>query len=276
MSRTHAREHTGAMRVVALVAALATFSGPLALAAPASAQSPDLREIRPDVILLVDTSASMDYAMGSESGPSGQLPVCTGNAGSPSQRSRWITLVESLTGTYSTGYYCTTTDRRTAYVGAPDQFSPHTYARAFGAQGTDGVLDQYLDRVRFGLMTYDNVYGLLGLTPASTQFMVPTTPTNLWSANTAAILTARGDYSYGNAYPLRFPGCTTTYMVNGGSRRAPVGAESYGGGLVSVGNALADVHVTNAQIQTALLGARPYGSTPTGAMLDDLDRKSVV
>ncbi len=251
-------------------AALALTSLLMLLTGRASAQAPDIREIRPDVILLVDTSASMDYAMGSASGAGGQLPLCSGNAGSPSERSRWITLVESLTGSYTTGYYCVTRDRRVSYVGAPDQFSPHTFAEAHGAQGTDGVLDQYLDRVRFGLMTFDNVYGLLGMTPASMQFMVPTTPVDLWAANTAAVLTAPGDYSYGNAYPLRFPGCLTTYMVNGGSRRAAVGAENFGGSLVSVGPNTIDIHVTNSQIQTALLGARPYGSTPTGAMLDDL------
>lgn len=263
MNRARAREHTAAWRI-----ALATLLAACGLSASSvSAQSPDLREIRPDVILLVDTSGSMDYALGSASGVGGQLPICSGNAGSPSQRSRWITLVESLTGTYSSGYYCTTVDRRTAYVGAPDQFSPHPYARPSGTQGTDGVLDQYLDRVRFGLMTYDNLYGLLGLTPASTQYMVTST---VWAANTVAVLGPRGDYSYGNAYPLRFPGCTTTYTVNGGARRALVGSESFGGALVSVGPDSTDVHVTNAQIQTALLNARPYGSTPTGAMLDDL------
>lgn len=251
-----------------LAASLALFCA--SIAGTASAQAPDIREIRPDVMLLVDTSASMDYAMGSASGAGGQLPVCTGNAGSPSGRSRWITLVESLTGSYSTGYYCTSVDRRTAYVGAPDQFSPHTYARAFGTQGTDGVLDQYLDRVRFGLMTFDNLYGLspppAGLGPEA-SFMVDQA---YWAGNLANVLTAPGDYSYGNAYPLRFPGCTTTYMVNGGARRAIAGAETFGGALVSVGDPSVDVHVTNAQIQAALLNARPFGSTPTGAMLDDL------
>lgn len=273
------RRHATISRLEALGSIVATLALALAMlglgaAGHAHAQAPDIREIRPDVILLVDTSASMDYAMSSVSGAGGQLPVCTGNAGSPSGRSRWITLLESLTGTYSSGYYCSTIDRRTAYVGAPDQFSSHTFARPFGTQGTDGVLDQYLDRVRFGLMTYDNVYGILpppvgpnlGLPPSS-QFMVDQ---GVWAGVGAAIATAPGDYSYGSAYPLRFPGCTTTYMVNGGSRRPISGAESFGGALVSVGTPSADVHVTNAQIQTALIGSRPYGSTPTGAMLDDL------
>ena len=244
----------------------------------AGAQAPDLREIRPDVVLLVDTSASMDYAMGSVSGAGGQFPACTGNASSPSGRSRWITLVESLTGTYGSNYYCTTVDRRTAYVGAPDQFSPHTYAAAGGTQGTDGVLDQYIDRVRFGLMTFDNIYGLDNLTPASSQFMVQSDPlpgVDIWAANAAAVIGPHGDYSYGNAYPLTFPGCAHRYMVNGGVRRARTAAEiaanvTLGGALVSVGNATADIHVTNATIQSAILGARPFGSTPTGAMLDDL------
>lgn len=237
------------------------------------AQAPDIREIRPDVVLLVDTSSSMDYATSSVSGLGGQLPVCTGSAGSPSGRSRWVTLLESLTGTYS-GYYCSSVDRRTAYVGAPDQFAPHPFAQPFGTQGTDGVLDQYLDRVRFGLMTYDNVYGILppptgpslGL-PASGQFMVPQA---VWTGVATQVLNAPGDFSYGNAQPLIFPGCTTTYMVNGGVRRERSGAETFGGQLISVGLDSADIHVTNAAIQSSLTSARPFGSTPTGAMLDDL------
>lgn len=262
MSRAHAS---------ALALALAIVAMALGPASQASAQAPDLREVRPDVILLVDTSASMDYAMGSASGLGGQLPVCTGNAGSPSGRSRWITLLEALTGSYSTGYYCTSRDRRTSYVGAPDQFATHPYAEPSGTQASDGVLDSYLDRVRFGLMTFDNLYGLNTLSPASTQYMVPTTPVDLWAANASAVLNAPGDYSYGNAYPLRFPGCTTTYMVNGGVRRARTAAEAaFGGSLVSVGPVSQDVHLTNATIQTALLASRPFGSTPTGAMLDDL------
>lgn len=263
-------------RVAVLGSAFAVLVAASLDASSASAQSgPDLREIRPDIILLVDNSASMDYAMSSVSGAGGQMPVCTGSAASTSTRSRWISLVEALTGTYSSGYYCAARDRRTAYVGAPDQYAPHTYAEAHGLQGNDGILDTYLDRVRFGLMTFDNIYGL-NLTPppapygSEIQFMVDQ---GYWSGQSAAIRAAPGDYSYGNAYALRFPGCTTTYMVNGGARRAIAGAEtptSFGGSLVSVGPASIDVHVTNAQIQTALLAARPFGSTPTGAMLDDL------
>jgi type IV pilus assembly protein PilY1 len=231
------------------------------------AQAPDIRSIRPDVILLVDTSGSMDYAMGSASGPAGQLPVCTNSAASPSQRSRWTSLVEALTGTFGSDYYCTNYDRRVQYPGAPDQYYPHTYSQAFGTQGLDGILDQELDRARFGLFTFDNLYGLLGLTPTSTQYMVPTAT---WNANLGNVPLAPGDYSYGNAYPLVFPGCATQYMVNGGARRAHVGAETFGGSLISVGPPNQDIHITNGLVQSALLAMRPYGSTPTGAMLDDL------
>jgi len=280
MTTSSSTSRTTTMRETSALAALAPFlcAGLLGLTASAAAQSPDLREIRPDVILLVDTSASMDYAMGSTSGPSGQFPMCTGNAASTSGRSRWITLVESLTGTYGADYYCTTTDRRTAFVGAPDQFAAHTYAAPHGTQGNDGVLDQYIDRVRFGLMTFDNIYGLDNLTPASTQFMVQSDLTpgvDIWAANATATIGPHGDYSYGNAYPLTFPGCAHRYMVNGGARRPLTAAETaarvvIGGSMVSVGNASQDIHVTNGAIQTALLAARPFGSTPTGAMLDDL------
>jgi type IV pilus assembly protein PilY1 len=248
-------------RTRSLLLALAALA--LAPASSALAQAPDLREIQPDVMLLVDTSGSMDYAMGSVSGLGGRMPTCNGAPGSSNERSRWITLLEALTGQYSSSsYYCSTLSR-IGFTGAPDQYYPHPFAQPFGTQGA-GILDSYLTRVRFGLMTFDNVYGLLGIAPTSNQIM---TAPGVWSA--ALALGPQGDYSYGNAMQVRFPGCATTYMVNGGARRSASASETFGGGLVSFGNATSDPTVINAIVQSALLGMRPYGSTPTGALLDD-------
>jgi hypothetical protein len=58
----------------------------------------------PNILLLVDTSGSMDYKTGSN-----DFPTCrySGNndTASPSERSRWIDLVEVLTGSVK-DYQC--------------------------------------------------------------------------------------------------------------------------------------------------------------------------
>lgn len=239
---------------------------PFASSQPAAAQSPDLREVRPAVMLLVDSSGSMDYAMGSASGPAGRMPVCTNGPTTGSQRSRWVTLVEALNGQYQ-NYYCNTIDRR-VYAGSADQYFAHTYAQPMGSSQLFGILDTYIDRVKFGLMTYDNVFGVVSPTAGSERDAIMLTSA-IWPTRTSDILGALGDYSYGDARAVRFPGCATTYMVNGGSRRIATGAETFGGSLISVGSDVTDVALTNARIQSALASVRPYGATPTGAMLDD-------
>ncbi len=252
--------------LIARLGALLLLSMLLASAGRAEAQSPDLREIRPAVMLLVDSSGSMDYAMGSASGVAGRLPVCTNGPGTGSERSRWVTLVEAMNGQYS-DYYCNTMDRR-VYTGAADQYYAHTYAQPSGSGQLFGILDTYLDRVKFGLMTYDNVFGVVSTAPGAERDSMMLTSA-VWPTRTTDILSALGDYSYGDARAVRFPGCATTYMVNGGARRVATGSETFGGSLISVGADTDPVALTNARIQLALAAVRPYGATPTGAMLDD-------
>ena len=70
---------------------------------------PDIRNIRPVVMLLVDTSGSMERLSGGSDAP---LPVCSGSVGGTNQRNRWTQTVEALTGTWSdTNYYCSTISR---------------------------------------------------------------------------------------------------------------------------------------------------------------------
>ncbi len=76
--------------------------------APAFAQDPgETTKMAPNVLLIVDTSGSMEY----EAGPS-TYPTCNPNA-SGSERSRWIDLAEVLTGTTGS-YSCQATDRATS------------------------------------------------------------------------------------------------------------------------------------------------------------------
>jgi type IV pilus assembly protein PilY1 len=250
----------------ALLVALLAIVGIGASSQTAAAQTPDLREIRPAVVLLVDSSGSMDYAMGSASGASGRMPICTNGPGTGSERSRWVTLVEALNGQYQ-DYYCSTIDRR-IYAGAPDQNYAHIYAQPSGSSQLSGILDTYVDRVKFGLMTYDNVFGVINRASGAERDQMMLTAA-VWPTRIGDIVGGLGDYSYGDARTVLFPGCATTFMVNGGVRRIAGAAETFGGSLISVGDDTSDAALTNARIQTALAAVRPYGATPTGAMLDD-------
>jgi len=235
-------------------------------ASSAECQEPDIREIRPAVMLLLDSSGSMNYDLRSPiSLASGFGPTCTGNVGPTNTRNRWIALVEALTGTFD-GYYCTSINRRT-YRGAADQFyfMPH-YAPS-GSQMTNGLLDAYRDRVKFGMMTLDPVYGIMGGSGAL-EYLVPSA---IYRARSNDITGALGEYSYGSGRPISFPGCTEPYLVNGGSRRAARAGETILGGLVSVGSDSSDYLTTNAQVQSALLSIRPYGGSSLDALVQDFE-----
>lgn len=243
-----------------LVALFTLFISLLFAPSAARAQEPDIREIRPAVMLLLDTSGSMEYDV---SRPS-STPVCVGNASPRNTRSRWTALVESLTGTYGPDYYCSDINRR-IFRGAVDQYYFLSHYQAYGTQATNGLLDTYLDRIKFGLMTMDATYGI----EASSGTLSYLVPTSIYTARIRDIIGAAGDYSYGSRQPISFPGCTTNYVVNGGARRAASAGETILGGLISVGADSADYRVTNAQIQSTLLTLRPYGGSTIDALIGD-------
>ncbi len=237
------------------------------VASPAAAQptAPDLRSIPPAVMLLVDTSGSMERLPGcvcTTAGCDECLPACTSSG--TSTRNRWAVTLEALTGSWSS-FTCQAFDRRTpAFDGQYDEnyYLPFHDPRLGGAQGIDGILDVYRTRAHFGLMTFDGIGTLLNgdpLVPATVFGVDPfqTTqrgPTGMWS--------------YGDNKPFSFPGCATTYMINNGSR----GAGATEGGLVSVGadNSLTDFNAINQLIQDRLVATRPFGGTPIAGMLDDV------
>src|SRR5664280_121493 len=71
---------------------------------PAAAQS-DINFAAPNVLLLVDTSGSMEFLTSSTA-----QPTCDPNSSTNSQKSRWVNLVEVLTGSIN-DYRCTAVDR---------------------------------------------------------------------------------------------------------------------------------------------------------------------
>lgn len=241
----------------------------------ARAEEPDIRSIRPTVMLLVDTSLSMEYRTGYTAPTTttsargcaipGACPTCNNAVGD--EKNRWTTTLEALTGTFS-DYKCArqsdASGFRTSamFVGQYDHRAHIPYHQpTTTGQLQDGILDSYVDRVKFGLMTFDGVGTLV---PSANPFL----PSDVTTANyTLAIARMNGSdgmFSYGRNVAYNFPGCVE-YTMNNGARSASATA----GGLVSVGNDAADFRAINGQIQTQLLATRPYGGTPIAGMLDD-------
>jgi type IV pilus assembly protein PilY1 len=152
-----------------LALALALASGVLTLVGEARAQEPDVRNVRPAVMLLVDTSGSMEYPLNGRSGTVVGRPTDC----SVGERNRWISLVEVLTGSIPS-YSCVSHVRSawpvTVDANAPDRYYHLPYTQPFSAGNpyvtggpfvqNPGILDTYLERVKFGLMVYDNLYGI--------------------------------------------------------------------------------------------------------------------
>ncbi len=248
----------------------------VASAGTAGAQGPDIRNIRPHVMLLVDTSGSMERkpnCICTTPACLECLPLCSAGT---YEENRWAVVAQALTGEFSP-FECNSDTRIGGiYSGQYDEgyFLPHIQlpqeiATYTGSQSGNGVLDTYLERIKFGLMTFDAIGTLSDQPPLVPQTTFQTAPFPTESAGT------KGMYSYGSDKPFSFPGALTTYMLNNGARSA--GAPE--GGLVSVGaDSTAAMTSTNAAIQATVLGdtglgknpLRPFGATPTAALVDDL------
>jgi type IV pilus assembly protein PilY1 len=228
-----------------------------ALPSLAAAQdTADVRNIKPVIMLLVDTSGSMERLTDNAS-----LPVCADNpTADADQKNRWAVTLEALTGSFQ-NFACAEVNRNTYPPTDMDYgyYLPHFKITTIGDQNTDGLLDTYKNQAKFGLMTFDGVG-----TTLTGDSLVPWTS---WNATFESLANGpQGMYSYGEKKPLVFPYCETTYAVNAGARNA--GAP---GGLVSVGSDLStSIENVNTTIQASLTGMRPFGSTPLAAMFDDL------
>lgn len=246
-----------------LTSAAIVVAAAIGVVTVAEAQSaPDIRNVRPTVMLLTDTSGSMERLPACVcSTPACEecLPAC----GVGATRNRWATVLEAMTGSWDT-FSCTQMDR-SAFAGSYDYgyFIPHYQPPLSAAQNNNGILDVYLDRIRFGLMTFDGVGTLV-----SRNALVPATD---WNAAFRTLSQGSdGMYSYGDPQPFSFPGCLATYMLDNGSRNAAgSGVMPIPGNLISVGTDADDQRVINQLIQQSLLGLRPYGATPIAGMLDD-------
>ncbi len=226
----------------------------------ASAQPPDARAIRPLVMLLVDTSGSMELLPNCVCRtPSCQecYPVCRNAPGD--DRNRWATVLEALTGEWS-DFRCRKENRATYPKTEYDYLYPVPHFRivSVGGQVANGVLDAYIDRARFGLMTFDGQPTFFDSSELVTE--------RIYRLRLRDARRGLGMFSYGEPKPFTFPGCGQPFMIDNGARNedAPVGA------LISVGRERDDFVAINQNIQTELVRVRPYGGTPIAGMLDDV------
>ncbi|MBL8678343.1 MAG: hypothetical protein JNK05_04215 [Myxococcales bacterium] len=247
----------------------------------------DVRLIRPNVLVLLDNSGSMewrngvqnDQCFGGDGGscnrcvlPGGtEVPQCSALCPANQQRNRWVTAVEVLTGDIQ-NYTCRERNRDNSSVFDYDYNYVIPYheplsngvplSAAGAAQAANGLLDTYIERLRFGFMTFDNDY-CNGLTASYGQF------------------------SYAQDRQYRARGCMDAPVtLNIGGRRASsnLAMDPVAGGLISVGPPDADIAQMgqiNARIQATITGyrdpmtsatipaIRPFGGTPIAAMLED-------
>jgi type IV pilus assembly protein PilY1 len=243
----------------------------------------DTRPVKPVMMLLVDTSGSMEHKpdVGGTSPCIDCDPVCSDNPVlDANQKNRWAITLEALTGTF-TSFRCKRVARST-YVGAYDQdyFLPH-FDFTTSVPGTDGVLDAYAKRLKFGLMTFDGVN-----TTINGETLVPHAN---YASVKAQVLGKAGMYSYPdsvasvsattdtpvNQYgwkPLSFPKCNAVYGINTGARREqadPLVLEPGALEPVVATETTLDLIAKKDKIKQSLLAIRPYGGTPIAGMLDD-------
>jgi type IV pilus assembly protein PilY1 len=255
---------------IVMTAALLVGAGAGRVSAQATS---DMLTVKPLMMLMVDTSGSMERMPDDT-----RLPDCSNDpTHDASQKNRWTVTLEALTGTFD-NFTCNEIDRNTLASTEMDYayYLPH-YQITSATQQTDGILDAFAHRVKFGLMTFDGAGTTLNGDSLVAWDTFITNPFQILSTG------AEGMYSYGrhgidcstallraeDAYPtLAFPDCPTAYAVDAGAR----GKGSFPGAMVSVGSSedAADVNTVNAAVQSSLASVRPFGATPLAAMFDDL------
>lgn len=258
---------------------LFSFFASLALSAGASAQvagAPDIRSIPPAVMLLIDTSGSMERRLNCVCSTEA-CTECLPNCSSGPQLNRWQTLLAALTGTHQ-GLLnsCSATARPSSAYDA-GYFIPHYTYSYFGSWPIDGppdsmrnengILDTYRERIKFGLMTFDTVGTLI-----NERALMPESQFLSFGEQVRAM---KGDFSYGPDKAFTFPNCGGPHMINNGVRRESQGSsDPVPGGLIPPGkdDEIGGSDGINRQIKLALLNPelRPFGATPIAGALDDL------
>jgi hypothetical protein len=233
---------------------------------PSGSGERTLDDSTPLVMLLVDTSGSLERMADCTCQTPGCeecLPDC-----SRGDRNRWANVLEALTGTFE-NFSCEAIQRTSFVVGVNTYDVGYylPYNKPSGKQRDDGVLDEYRDRLRFGLATFDGYDTWVGAAP-----LVP-------PADFAFDMSegTEGQWSYSPQHDIpnftspmvpgsfKYPNCVTDYFMDTGICNAS--AEQ---GALQIATDPATAGATNDTIQDTLLAVRPYGGTPIAASFDDL------
>jgi type IV pilus assembly protein PilY1 len=266
--------------------------------AGASSAQVDVNPPLPNTLLLVDTSGSMEFMSAQDA-----YPTCDPTGTNPSQRSRWLELVEVLTGSVQ-DYRCQSVDRstgafRTEYslsgVAPADYQYRYPYHRPLSGTctPTPGTLpspNAYsfpADAIRF--RTYDTGTACTSFTQTKDGILDSFSSTIRFALMTFDPLMHKGtgvnnttaDYADGVAGTWSYPEwaapaqgrpelCETLLDWEVGARNAA--APPWEGRMVAFGPSAAsedEVLARNEQIQQVLLSVRPFGATPIAGMMHD-------
>lgn len=238
---------------------LLALLGSTPFAAAQSSSTPDARDISPAVMLLIDTSGSMER-MGAcactTPGCAECLPTCNAVSGVV-PANRWANVLQALTGTYNS-FGCEVGTRVSTDPDA-GYYLPH-YNILSSGQNPNGILDTYATRVRFGLMTFDN-------TPTvRNQPQLLESPLYVGLGN--SVLGLAGDFSYGPTRAFQVPGCASSFALNNGARSEL--ATGYGR-LLSPGPDSSTPESRALLVESELSALRPYGATPIAGILSDYE-----
>jgi type IV pilus assembly protein PilY1 len=188
--------------------------------------------VKPVVLLLLDTSGSMEYDVNAYQYETGDedvlnVPPCEpGNYG----KSRFIVALEVLTGSFIESSYQCYYDNRLSPTNREDYGYEVPHVVPVGVQLPDGLIDLARDRIKFGIMTFD--------------------------VNPGAGKGAGGGYSYGPETPKNYgaknENAPTGWFVPPSSSDDPT-----------------LVMAQNAAVESSLMSAIPYGGTPLAPILSD-------
>lgn len=256
----------------------------------AHADEPDIRGFAPFVMLVVDSSGSMEdlpaCKCNSETDCTNCEPNCTllndsngeppkNSSGMELKKNRWAVTLEALTGKFN-NFECNRIIRNGAVGTAYDEPYTVPYHQPWGCssgtrcdypgtttQQNNGILDSYRDVLRFGLATFDGEYTWRGGGDLENEAK--------FIANETLNRGMQGMWSEGANKSFHYPGCLDTYQVNSGARSK----DATDGALISYvstncATPPCDMYSVNDTIQNQLLRTRPYGGTPIAGTLDDL------
>jgi hypothetical protein len=221
----------------------------------------------PLVMIVLDTSASMERKAGCECTSASCIECWPACGAEGSEKNRWTQMLEALTGTFE-AFSCEAKarDNEEAY----DFGASVPYHQPIGAQRSDGLARMYADRMRFGVATFDGIGShdrdANQLAADEFSFSKSAGQDGLWSYPAVESIDELEVGPHGfQAGLYRYPGCPHPYLMNTGIRSRD--AES---GALTIAERRGADEAAVARIEQTLRAVRPFGTSPIAAALDDV------